>query len=419
MKVAIHTWGSEGDVRPSIILAERLVAAGHEVRLIYVSADGRDYAARLANAPFAHRETGTGVSRDALHQLAVEVFSDRSPIRQLERIMKALLEPSFAGLAASARDDAAWADVLVTHALALPLSVAAEAARKPLAILYPVLLLPTRELHPAGLPNLGPFNRLGWWLLRRILASRLDAPLAALRAQAGLARRTLDEQLGTSELDLVAISPTLVPRPADWPAKAQLSGFLSAPPSSASELAPEDPIRAFLEAGPPPIYAGFGSMSETERDPTEALRVVEEAVALAGCRAIIQGGETWARSASSPNVLKIARSSHDVVFPRCSIVVHHGGAGTTQSTLRAGRASVVVAHMIDQTWWGERLARLGGAVPPLSRAKLSAAPLARAIRRALDDTAMHARAEALGHAMRAEDGASRAVELLESLLARS
>jgi hypothetical protein len=142
------------------------------VRLTYVAADGRAYARALTSAPFVHRESGTGVPREQLHRLAVDVFSDASAIRQLDRIMKALLEPSFGGLAAHAREDARWADVLVTHALALPLSVAAEAAKKPLVILYPVLLLPTRELHPAGFPSLGPLNRLSWWLLSRIMASR-------------------------------------------------------------------------------------------------------------------------------------------------------------------------------------------------------------------------------------------------------
>lgn len=103
------------------------------------------------------------------------------------------------------------------------------------------------------------------------------------------------------------------------------------------------------------------------------------------------------------------------MFPHCSIVVHHGGAGTTQTTLRSGRAAVVVAHMIDQEWWGQRLARLGVAVPPLSRRKLAAASLASAIRRALDDTDMRARAESLGRAMRDEDGTARAVAAIESL----
>jgi len=414
VKVAIHTWGSEGDVRPSIVLGERLANAGHEVRLTYVAADGRDYVPRLADAPFAHEQTGTGVPREQLHRLAVEVFSDTSPTRQLDRIMKALLVPSFEGLTTAAQKDASWADVLVSHPLALPLAVAAEAARKPLALLYPVVLLPTRELHAAGMPNLGPLNRLGWWLVWRLMASQLDAPLGRLRSELRLsAPRSLPEQLAQSDLDLVAISPTLLPRPSDWESKAHLTGFLGAPAVfRGSGLEPA--VEAFLAAGPPPVYVGFGSMSETERDPAEALRVVERAVELAGCRAIIQGGEAWARSPARPNVLKLARCAHDAVFPHCSIV-HHGGAGTTQTTLRAGRAAVIVAHMIDQDWWGRRLARLGVAVPPLSRARLAAEPLAEAIRKAQDDAAMRDRAEALGRAMRIEDGAGRAVELLESL----
>lgn len=249
MRIAIHTWGSEGDVRPSLALAERLVASGHEVRLTYVAADGRSYAPGLTDVPFMHREVSTGVPREELHRIAVEVFADTSPLRQLERLLKSLLEPTFDGLAAAAREDVGWADVLVAHPFALPLCVAAEAARKPLTLLYPVVLLPTRELHPAGMPNLGPFNRLGWWLVWRLMASRLDAPLASLRTQVGLqARRSLRDQLAQSDLDLVAISPTLLPRPSDWASKAHVSGFLGAPASlHGGDLAPS--LAAFRRGG--------------------------------------------------------------------------------------------------------------------------------------------------------------------------
>lgn len=415
MKVAIHTWGSEGDVRPATTLCEKLVSAGHEVRLTYVAADGREYGRALTNAPFVHREVSTGVPRAELQQLAGEVFSDTSPIRQLDRVLEALLLPSFDALSAAAEDDVRWAEVVVAHPLALPLLVAAEAAQKPAAMLFPVMMLPTSEVHAAGLPNLGPLNRLGWWLVWRMLSRRLDAPVAGLRKRFGLTPpRSLVEQLAQSSVQLVAISPTLLPRPIDWAPNAHVTGFLGAPPSSRD--APLEPaVAAFLEAGPPPVYVSFGSMSETERDPTEALRIVERAVDLAGCRAIIQGGEAWAKAEPRPNVLKIARSSHDAVFPRCALIVHHGGAGTTQTTLRAGRAAVIVAHMVDQTWWGQRLARLGVAPPALTRAKLAAEPLAKAIKKALADAKMRSRAEALGAAMRTEDGPGRALELIESL----
>ena len=95
------------------------------------------------------------------------------------------------------------------------------------------------------------------------------------------------------------------------------------------------------------------------------------------------------------------------------MVVHHGGAGTTQSTLLAGKPSIVVAHIADQFFWGSELERLGVAGKTLRRKGLNAKQLAARIARVLASPSMVLRAASLGTKMSAEDGVSKAVQLLE------
>jgi UDP:flavonoid glycosyltransferase YjiC (YdhE family) len=115
-----------------------------------------------------------------------------------------------------------------------------------------------------------------------------------------------------------------------------------------------------------------------------------------------------------PAVYPAAIIPHGWLFPRLSAVVHHGGAGTTAAALRAGLPSVIAPLAVDQFFWGERLAAIGVAPPPLPQRSLSAEKLAAALHRAATDAAMRDRARQLGEAIRCEDGIGRAVELIRA-----
>lgn len=122
--------------------------------------------------------------------------------------------------------------------------------------------------------------------------------------------------------------------------------------------------------------------------------------------------------ADLPNhVFKLEAAPHDWLFPRMAAVVHHGGAGTTAAGLRAGRPSIVIPFFGDQTFWGVRVTALGvGAM--LERKTLTAEQLAAAIRQAVTDNEMRARAAALGERIRAEDGIGAAIAVIDRYLER-
>jgi UDP:flavonoid glycosyltransferase YjiC (YdhE family) len=112
-------------------------------------------------------------------------------------------------------------------------------------------------------------------------------------------------------------------------------------------------------------------------------------------------------------VFKVKRAPYVSVFPRCAAIVHHGGAGTTQSSLLAGRPSIVVAHMADQFFWGDELKRLGAGGKTLSRNGLSARKLAKGIEKVLGDSGMAERAASLGQQIARENGVANAVRLIQ------
>jgi sterol 3beta-glucosyltransferase len=213
---------------------------------------------------------------------------------------------------------------------------------------------------------------------------------------------------------LMAYSSYLLPRPEDWPSEIEVTGywFLDRPP----KWRPPGDLASFLNAGPPPVYVGFGSM--TLPDPGAMVRLVLAAVGQAGCRAVLAAGWGGLRSTALPSdVFAIEETPHDWLFPRMAAVMHHGGAGTTAAALRAGVPSVVVPFMGDQFFWAHVLALKAVAPPALPQADLTAPILARAIVAAVSDPALRERAAALGALIRDEDGIGRAAARIEAIAA--
>ena len=148
----------------------------------------------------------------------------------------------------------------------------------------------------------------------------------------------------------------------------------------------------------------------------KTLRVWQKTIEKLGCRAIVQvPWDDLSAFETKQNVFMVNRSPYAEVFPRCAAIVHHGGAGTTQSSLLAGKPSVIVAHMADQTFWGAELKRLGVAGDTLQRKSLTAQKLAKGITFVLNDPTMPEKAAAIGHAMTREDGVKKAIQLVERI----
>ncbi|KAK9437780.1 glycosyltransferase family 1 protein [Metarhizium brunneum] len=197
-------------------------------------------------------------------------------------------------------------------------------------------------------------------------------------------------------------SPALIPKPNDWGRHIDISGFYFL--NLASSYIPDPELAAFLEAGPPPVYIGFGSI--VVDDPNAMTRMIFDAIHLAGVRALVSKG--WgglgADDVGLPEgVFMLGNVPHDWLFEHVSAVVHHGGAGTTAAGIKAGKPTIVVPFFGDQPFWGAMIARAKAGPEPIRHKDLTAEKLAEAIKFCLE-TDTQERAKELGHKIREEAG---------------
>jgi len=419
MRVGLQSWGTEGDLRPFLALGAELARRGHTVELVFTGVEGKDFTALAEAAGVSTRFVDDGyfvAHRDMLAQRARASLQLGSPREQFEQILLDLMDPLAASMLAAARTLARDSDVVVGHFLAHTAAAAAAEHGKPYVLLALQPVFASRHYPPAGAPPLWcPFNPLLWKLAEHVMDAALRPRVNDSRRRCGLApiRRFLPRTLGDARAVLVAVSPSLFPRPSDWDARLEVCGSLDLAEMT-SGWTPDDHVARFLDAGEP-VYLSFGSMFGLDaRQTSESVAVFADALRLADARGLVQAPASAIASAPrDARICYLERAPHAQLFPRCAAIVHHGGAGTTQSALLAGRASVIVPHAADQFYWADMLYARGVAARPLRRSRLAAKPLAERIRAVLDDASMRARAGALSAALRTERGAKRAAELIE------
>ncbi|CCQ17131.1 putative glycosyl transferase (fragment), partial [Rhodococcus sp. AW25M09] len=162
-------------------------------------------------------------------------------------------------------------------------------------------------------------------------------------------------------VEIQAYESALFPGLAEqWGPQRPFVGFLG--PSQGHRDADPD-LDRWLQAGSAPVYFGFGSMPVP--DPAALLRMIDTVIGRLGIRALVCAGWsdlTGAESVaarSNPNIMIVESVDHTSVFPRCLAAVHHGGAGTTAASARAGLPTLVCWFSADQPFWGAALHRIG------------------------------------------------------------
>ncbi|MBN8216879.1 MAG: glycosyltransferase family 1 protein [Spirochaetes bacterium] len=426
MKIGLQSWGSAGDVRPLLALAQGLHLAGHEVDVVVSRVDANeatqpDYAALAPSAGFPIRQAGRlSYSNAALRDLVSEIQGTRSPVQQLERMMRGLFDPMCGEIFEASKRLARDNDVVIGHQLMFPLWLAAKKADRPyFTITFLPSMIPSAHQPPSGLPDLGRFLNPALWriadfAMRSVFTARLNR--LCLAEGVPFAPDFFWNVASSQTLNLIAVSGELVRALPDWPAQHRPCGFLDMPTEpNAHPLPPE--LEAFLGSGPPPVFMALGSMLLGDSKFESLTATLVKAAELAGCRAIVQSAwEEITTIPQTPNLFRAGKIPHAAVFPRCAAIVHHGGAGTSHSATRAGRPSIVVPFAYDQGYWARRLQEAGVALAPLPRRSLRADTLAKRIRDTMENGSLKARAARVGEAMRIENGVAQAVRLVEAAL---
>jgi UDP:flavonoid glycosyltransferase YjiC (YdhE family) len=421
MKIAILAVGSQGDVRPSAALGAGLVAAGHQVRLATLNAfKGLAASCGLDFSPvdidpfeFIRGDIGQSwmKSSDKPHQLALG-FS-----RAAGAVIQRLNDDALAGCRGY--------DALLYN---VPLSISGHTIAEALGI--PGIPTSAAPYHPTrDFPSLfTPSLPLRFGAARRFSGSVAFQVLWQIfrshmnkwrRSQPGLRRLPVRNPLRAMARKglpwLYGFSPSVIPMPRDWPEEAVICGYWFTAPDTTWQ--PPAALLDFLRAGPPPVYVGFGSMVGS--DPDQTLTTVLGAVRAAGVRAIFASGWGGMQHESLPDfVFPVESVPHDWLFPQVAAAVHHGGAGTTAATLRAGIPSVVVPYFYDQFFWGQRLEQLGVGSRPVAQRNMTADLLADAIRAVVNTPEIAKRSREIAGQIAREKGVETAVAVVEHYLSR-
>jgi sterol 3beta-glucosyltransferase len=400
MKFVVVTYGTEGDTRPLAALCRSLLDAGHEVQLLADRATlGSAIALGVPAAPLA------GDIRESLQPSTQSRPSDT--VGALARIANANTKAWLREMVSVGKG----CDAIILSALAafVGLTAAEYLGVKAIGAGF-IPITPTADFPPPLLPpGLIPgwlnrpsyqwVNSLVWRLLRK----------STNEARASVCGLPPRQKVWTGHPMLYGVSPSLLPRPRDYPSNVYMCGQWVPP---APEWSPPRDLAEFLAAGEPPLYLGFGSMAGLVQP-----GLLKELIgALEGRRVLFYPGWSKAGPSELPSSFFVVRDTpHSWLFPQTSVVIHHGGAGTTHSAARAGVPSVVVPLAGDQFFWADRLHRLGVAPPPVKARNLRAATLARSVAMA-EREEVRARSVALGAQMAAENGLAQAISAIETLM---
>lgn len=212
-------------------------------------------------------------------------------------------------------------------------------------------------------------------------------------------------------IHLVALCRDLVDPDGRWDAAHRFTGFWRA--SDPALAAPPADLAAFVEGGSPPVVVTLGSMATFE--PAPFLRTLADALGRTGQRGVVVGGysDVCGFPSQSPTLRCVKEAPYDWLFARASCVAHHGGCGTVEAVLRAGKPSILLPQVRAQEVFAEILVRAGVAAGVIETQGLGADALAAAIARGAGDTALHARARSVGRAATAEDGLAAATDAIE------
>ncbi|MCG8492830.1 MAG: glycosyltransferase [Sneathiellales bacterium] len=419
MKILILTYGSRGDVQPFIALGKGLQDRGHTVTIAT--------SVRFQKVIESHNLSYGFMNDDLLAILDTQ--SGRKMIENTSGVFKSILEiikvikkiaPLQEALLADslAAAETSEPDFILFHPKAFAAPHIAEKLDIPvmMATLFP-MIVPTASRPYLGFPDLklgGWYNKLTYAVVSRLMALMTLKHIRKFRLHCHLPPLRKFDLLRTYNGENITVlhgySRRVIPDPEDWPANAITTGYWFLH-EDADWKAPAE-LTAFLESGPPPVYFGFGSMAG--RDPERITKIAVEALERANLRGIFATGWGGLQPKNLPDtILQINQSPHSWLFPKVSVVVHHGGAGTTAAALHAGRPSLILPFFADQPFWGKRVNEIGAGPRPVPQKKVTVASLTKALLTASQDPDILKAATEIGIQIREEDGIEKAAEIIE------
>jgi rhamnosyltransferase subunit B len=415
-RIVLNTWGSFGDVHPYLAVGLELRARGHrpviatmEVYREKVEAAGLELAPVRPNIP---------QPKEQAPELIEKIMQPMTGPRFLmDGIVFPAVRDSYHDLLAAVEG----ADLLVTH----PAAPAGPLVGRKTGMPWISSVLAPFSFFSAYDPPVPPFwqwtkvfSKLG----PRVMKFLLDVSKSGYHATEVERFRT---ELGISDygnpmfsgqhspLRVLAMFSRLfsAPQP-DWPPQTEITGFCFYGGNHESEFPPQ--LSDFLDSGPPPIVFTLGSSAVWVG--REFFRESIDAAKQLGQRAVLLIGDERNHPGALPdNMIAVDYVSYESLMPRASVVVHHGGVGTTSHGLLAGVPTLIVPFAFDQSDNAERASRLGVS-RTVYRNKYRAPRVAKELDKLLHEPAYAQKAREVSRQLKQENGPARAADLIEQVL---
>lgn len=414
LRITCLTIGSRGDVQPYIALCKGLLADGHRPKIA------------------THREFESWVRKHGIDFAPVE--GDPAELMRIcvENGMftySFLKEASvkFRGwideLLSSAWQACQDTDLLIESPSAMAGIHIAEALHVPYFRAFTMPWTRTRAYpHAFAVPDHkmgGAYNFITYVMFDNVFWKAIAGQVNRWRKkELGLRSTNLDKMQPNKVPFLYNFSPSVVVPPIDYSDWIRVTGYWFL--DEASDWTPPPALTDFIsrarQDGKKIVYIGFGSIVVS--DPAALTARVVESVLKADVRCILSKG--WSdrlgnQNASVPEVPlppeihQIKSAPHDWLFQQIDAACHHGGAGTTGASLRAGIPTIIKPFFGDQFFFGSRVEDLGVGI---CMRKVNTTVFSRALWEATQSERMIVKARVLGERIRKENGVANAIQAI-------
>jgi len=420
-KILITTWGSRGDIQPLLGLAEGLRNAGY-----YIAVQANNYAKDIIEYygfPFYSLSGEPEKILSSPHFKASIETNDITKVKESSEWQEAHMK-----IPQEILDIAQNFDMLLAHSLIFQQAYLVYKRLKiPLIGIALCPQFPTKKFKSSivfddhfsfdAVKNLESWEDLA--KNRQHCAEKI---YDIYRAEWNLSK--IESHLGwlgdfwyKDKIPIIsAFSPQIIGgQPDDWPEYVKCVGYFDLP--SSNQLKLESFIDDWLnkDPGSKPILMTFGSMSIVE--PNYMLKLANALIKNIGARVILSSEHNKTESHDpfiSERLLIIKGAPFNILLPRCQAIVHHGGAGTTGTALKAGIPQVIIDFFADQPFWGNCVNKIGVGPRPLPYRSLREDDLIDSVKYALSDKVME-RAEEIAESVRLESGVEEAVKVVEKV----